>query len=1068
MSEVKSFSRNQDLVTPPNLIEAQRRSYDWFLKQGLKELFAEISPIKDLSDRGLELYLLDYSLEEAKFDERTSQLKNVTYEAPLRVTTRLINRNKNEIKDQEVYLGDIPLMTDRGTFIINGIERVVTFQLVRSSGILFTSDINKGKKLYIAKLIPSRGAWLEFETDSNGVIWIRIDRKRKIAATAFLRVMGYSTDEEIRELFKDVDNGPNVSYIDATLKKDDSHNEDEGLLDVYRRMRPGDFATVENARSLIHAMFFRFDRYDLGTVGRYKFNKRFNIQTPDEVTNEDRVMHKEDIVSIITELIRLNISQADQDDIDHLGNRRVRGVGELFSTKLRVGLVRMARIVRDRMSTLDIDTITASRLINVKPLMSMVGNFFMSFQLSQFMDQTNPLSELEHKRRLSAMGPGGLSRERAGFEVRDVHASHYSRICPVATPEGPNIGLVTHLATYARINNYGFIEAPYRKVAHVQDASGEIITKVTDEIQYLEAFEEEKHIICPATANIDSKGYFINEAIEVRRRGDPAIVNNKEVDFMEVATSQIISISTAMIPFVEHDDAVRALMGTNMQRQAIPLLKPEIPFVGTSMESVAARDSGYLVVAKQDGTVTELDSSHIKIAGADGEDNAYVFNKFLKSNASTCITQQPTVSINLGDKVKAGQILCDSHSIVDGVLSLGQNLLVAFMSFEGYNYEDAIILSRRVVEDDRLTSIHLATYVVDVRDTRLGPEIVTFDIPNVAEDKLKDLDENGIIRTGAIVAAGDILVGKITPKGEVELSPEEKLLRAIFGDKSKDVKDSSLYLEYGEYGKVIDTKIFSRDAGDKLPSGVIKSIYVTVAHMRKIQVGDKLAGRHGNKGVVSKILPQEEMPRLADGTPVDIILSPLGVVSRMNLGQILETHLGFAAKKLGYRAVVPPFTRMTEQELKVELSRAGLPLDGKITLYDGRTGQAFDNKIMVGYIYILKLNHMVDDKIHQRSIGPYSLVTQQPLGGRARFGGQRFGEMEVWALEGHGAAYTLQEMLTIKSDDVIGRQMAYESIIKGEKIKSVNIPESFNVLVHELKGLLLDVEIKQDQEKIGN
>ncbi len=1061
MYEIKSFSRKQDLIQPPNLVEAQILSYNWLLKHGLKELFAEISPIKDLSDRGLELYFLDYSFEEAKFDQRTSQLKNVTYEASLRVNTRLIDRNRNETIDQEVYLGDIPLMTDRGTFIINGIERVVTFQLVRSSGILFTANLHKGKRLYGAKLVPSRGSWLEFETDINGVIWIRIDRKRKIAATSFLRFVGYSTDEEIKELFKDIDISPNVSYINATLKKDDAHNEEEGLLDIYRRVRPGDFATIDNARSLLNAMFFRFDRYDLGVVGRHKFNKRLKLSVQQDITQKDRILQKTDIVYILQEIIRLNIAQAEPDDIDHLSNRRVRGVGELLAMKLRVGLARMTRIVRDRMSTLEAESINARRLINVKPLMSMVGSFFMSFQLSQFMDQINPLSELEHQRRLSAMGPGGLSKERAGFEVRDVHSSHYSRICPVATPEGPNIGLVTHLATYARINDYGFIEAPYRKVIHITDKNGEARAKATDEIQYLEAFEEEQYVICPATADITSDGYFINDIVEARRHGEAAMTNNKEVDFMEVSSSQIISVSTALIPFVEHDDAVRALMGTNMQRQAIPLLKPEAPLIGTSMEPIAARDSGYLAITKHAGTVVELDSSHVKIMTTDRETDTYIFNKFLRSNASTCINQKPLTSLNLGDKVKVGQVLSDTHATSDGVLSLGHNLLVAFMSFDGYNYEDAIIISRKVVEEDKLTSIHLATYVADVRDTRLGPEIVTFDIPNVSEEKLKDLDENGIIRIGAIVSAGDILVGKITPKGEVELSPEERLLRAIFGDKSKDVKDSSLYLEYGEYGKVVGTKIFSRDAGDKLPSGIIKSIHITVSHMRKIQVGDKLAGRHGNKGVISKILAPEDMPCLEDGTPIDIILSPLGVISRMNLGQILETHLGFAAKKLGYRAVIPPFTRLKEEELKAELLKAGLPADGKVKLYDGRTGESFDNPITVGYIYMLKLNHMVDDKIHQRSIGPYSLVTQQPLGGRARFGGQRFGEMEVWALEGHGAAYTLQEILTIKSDDVVGRQLAYEAIIKGEKIKIVNIPEVFNVLVHELKGLGLDIEMKE-------
>ncbi len=1103
----KYFTKFPQVLKLPDLIEVQKRSYRWFFEEGLKELFAEINPIKDFIGRDLELYFLDYYLDEPKFDEQTAKERNVTYEAPLRAYTRLVNKRTGETKEQEVYLGDFPLMTERGTFVVNGIERVVVSQLIRSAGVFFTTNVMKGRKFYGAKIIPNRGAWLEIETDANDVIYVKIDRKSKVPVTSLLRAFGYGSDDEIRALFKDVDIDPNHQYIEATLQKDLAKNEAEGLIEVYKRIRPGDMATPENARSLIHSMFFRFDRYDFGKVGRYKLNQRFGFDV--EPTPDNLVLRKDDLIAILQEIIRLNISQEPADDIDHLGNRRVRAVGELVQNKFRVGLVRMERIVKDRMSTLDINTITANQLINARPLIGAIKEFFMSSQLSQFMDQTNPLSELEHKRRLSAMGPGGLSRERAGFEVRDVHQTHYGRICPIATPEGPNIGLVGHLACYARVNNFGFIETPFRKVLKEVDndpkqTEGEVVSqdiydldtnkllvkkgtkitkeiakklaatslkkisikpRVTDQVEYLDAFTEDKYICAPATVDIDQDGYFIDQWIEARVGHKPRIVEADEVDYVDVSPKQILSVSTSLIPFVEHDDAVRALMGTNMQRQAVPVIKPEAPIVGTGVERRVAHDSGQVVIAKQDGEVVEVDGSHIAIKDKEGNIHNYKLNKFLRSNASTCINQ--LAAVKLGDKVKKGDVLADGPATDKGELALGQNVLIAFMSWEGGNYEDAILISEKLVREDRFTSIHISDYSIDVRDTKLGPEVVTRDIPNVGEEKLKDLDENGIIRIGAEVSSNDILVGKITPKGEAELSAEEKLLRAIFGEKAKDVRDSSLYLEHGEHGKVIDVKVFSHENGDKLPPGVIKTIQVTVANLRKIQVGDKMAGRHGNKGVISRVVPVEDMPFLPDGTPVDILLNPLGIVSRMNLGQLLETHLGYAAKKLGYKVASPALDGVKIEEIKEELKRAGLPEDGKVQLYDGRTGEPFQNKTTVGVMYMLKLNHMVDDKIHQRSIGPYSLVTQQPLGGKAQFGGQRFGEMEVWALEAYGAAYSLQEMLTIKSDDVPGRSKAYESIIKGEPIKKLNVPESFNVLVRELKGLAIEVELlKKENGKL--
>ena len=1051
------FKDRQEVMPMPDLIEIQKDSYKWFLDEGLADLFEEINPITDFIGRDLELYFEDYYLDDAKFSEQESRAKNITYEAPLRVKTRLVNKKTNQVSNQEVYLGDFPLMTDQGTFIINGIERVVVSQLIRSAGVMFTADFIKGKKCYGAKIIPNRGAWLEIETDVNKVIWVRIDRKRKVAITSLLRAFGYESDEELQALFKDVDlvkNEDEPTFIQATIEKDVAKNEAEGLQEVYRRIRPGDLASVDNARQLIHSMFFRFDRYDFGRVGRYKLNRRFNLDL--ENTRENRILRKEDLVLIIKEVIRLNITKEPEDDIDHLGNRRVRAIGGLIQTRFRVGLARMERIIKDRMSTTDISALTATKLVNARPIIGVIKEFFMSSQLSQFMDQTNPLAELENKRRLSAMGPGGLTRERAGFDVRDVHSTHYGRICPIATPEGPNIGLVGHLATYAKLNSYGFLETPYRRVKHTKTGSF-----VTPEIVYLDAFEEEKYTTADATLPIDEKGQISVARFEVRKNGNPGMADADQIDFVGVAANQIISVATSLIPFMEHNDGQRSLMGTNMQRQAVPLIKTEAPIVGTGIEARAARDSGHLVLASEAGTITRADGLEIDLQTKKGQIIKYPLNKFVRSNSSTCINQHPVVSV--GDKVSAGQILSDGPSIDNGELSLGRNVLVAFMTWEGYNYEDAVIISERLVREDVFSSINIENYTIDVRDTKLGPEVITNDIPNISEEKLKNLDEDGIIRIGAEVSSGDILVGKITPKGETTLSAEEKLLRAIFGEKAKDVRDSSLYLEHGEHGKVVDVKVFSREDGDKLSAGVLKSIQVSVANLRKIQVGDKMAGRHGNKGVISKIVPDEDMPYLEDGTHVDLILSPLGIISRMNLGQLLETHLGLAAHKLGYRAATPALDGITEEQIKEELKRAGLPEDGKVVLYDGKTGLPYDNEITVGYKYMLKLNHMVEDKIHQRSIGPYSLITQQPLGGKAQFGGQRFGEMEVWALEGYGAAHTLQEMLTIKSDDVPGRSKAYESIIKGETIEKLNVPESFNVLIRELKGLGLDVELLSEE-----
>ncbi len=1057
MFKEKLFSSHPSLAELPYLIELQLESYEWFLNEGLKQLFEEVSPIRDWTGRDLELYFDDYYLDEPKYDEIEAKEQNASYEAPLRAKVKLVNKKTNEIKESEIYLGEFPLMTHRGTFIVNGVERVVVSQLIRSSGVFFTMNMSRGKKLFGAKLIPNRGAWLEFETDFDNSISVKIDRKRKVPVTAFLRAFGLADDDKIIKAFADVDTDKEKKHIEATLKKDVSKNQADGFIEVYRRIRPGDLASADNAQQLIESMFFNFERYDMARVGRWKFNQRLGLNAP--VDKEHRVLSLQDVIEVIKEIIRLNNDpESRPDDIDHLGNRRVRALGELLQNKLRVGMARVERIIRDRMTTFDPSAAAPAQLINTRPFVASVKEFFTTSQLSQFMDQVNPLAELEHKRRISAMGPGGLTRERAGFEVRDVHTTYYGRICPIQTPEGPNIGLVGHLASYAKVNEYGFLETPYLKVEK---------GKITKEMVYLNAFEEQKVNIAHAGIPFNLKtGKITPDLVEARIKGQASITKREKINYMDVSPQQFISVATSMIPFLEHDDANRALMGSNMQRQAVCCIKPQAPLVGTGVERRAAFDSGQLVVAGEDGVVEEADATHIKVKpdqkpknlkGPKKERGYYHLHSFMRTNQFTAISQHPTVKV--GQRVKKGDILADGAATESGRMALGQNLLVAFMSWRGRNFEDAIILSERLVKDDRFTSIHIEDFTCDVRETKLGAEQTTPDIPNVGEEKLKDLDEEGIVRIGAEIGPNDILVGKISPKGEADLTAEERLLRAIFGEKARDVKDTSLRLPHGKRGRVVGIRIFSREKGDKLPAGVIKSIQVEVAQLRRVMVGDKLAGRHGNKGVISKVLPEEDMPHLADGTPVDIILNPLGVASRMNIGQILETHLGWAAKALGYHALCPALAGPTEDDIKAELKAAGLPEDGKVKLRDGQTGEYFENKVTVGMVYILKLHHLVEDKIHMRSIGPYSLITQQPLGGKAQFGGQRFGEMEVWALEGYGAAYTLQEMLTIKSDDVVGRANAYDAIIRGQKIKAPNVPASFSVLISELKALALDVEL---------
>ncbi len=1151
-----SYSRIDEVLELPDLIEVQRSSYEWFLSEGLKEVFEDISPIQDYTGN-LILEFVDYYInEEPKYTEDEARERDANFSAPLKVKVRLINKETGEVKEQEVFMGDFPLMTQKGTFIINGAERVVVSQLVRSPGVYYSHEIDKtGKRLYSATVIPNRGAWLEYESDSNDIVYVRIDRTRKLTITTLLRALGFRSNAEIIDVLGETE------HVLRTIDKDNTSTEEEALIEIYKRLRPGEPPTVDSAKSLLNNLFFDPKRYDLAKVGRYKFNKKLalynrivgkksaediqdmetgelfvaqgekitrqkaidiensGINQVDIMLDDGRIVRvvgnhfvngnafdlpfsleelglkekvyypimkelmetysdpkelkeaikernreispkhiiHDDIVASINYEFNLFSGIGTIDDIDHLGNRRLRSVGELLQNQFRIGLSRMERVVRERMTIQDIDVATPQALINIRPVVASIKEFFGSSQLSQFMEQTNPLAELTHKRRMSALGPGGLSRDRAGFEVRDVHHSHYGRMCPIETPEGPNIGLITSLTTYARINEYGFIEAPYRKVDKERGV-------VTNKIEYLTADVEDEFIIAQSNELLDEEGRFVNKRVIARgKEGAIDIYSSSEVDYMDVSPKQIVSIGTAMIPFLENDDANRALMGANMQRQAVPLLKAEAPIIGTGIEYKAARDSGVVVIAKNSGTVAKLSSSEILIKrDEDGQIDKYKLLKFKRSNQGTTINQRPMVVKN--EKVEKGQVIADGPSTELGEIALGKNLLVAFMTWEGYNFEDAILISENLVIEDRLTSIHIEEYESEARDTKLGPEEITRDIPNVGDDMLKDLDEQGIIRIGAEVKAGDILVGKVTPKGETELTAEERLLRAIFGEKAREVRDTSLRVPHGEAGIIVDVKIFSRENGDELQPGVNQKVRIYVATKRKINVGDKMCGRHGNKGVVSRILPEEDMPYLPDGTPVEIVLNPLGVPSRMNLGQVLEVHLGLAAKKLGWHVATPVFDGASDQDIIDALKKAEYPESGKIQLRDGRTGEFFNNPVTVGYMYMLKLHHLVDDKIHARSTGPYSLVTQQPLGGKAQFGGQRFGEMEVWALEAYGAAHTLQEILTVKSDDVIGRVKTYESIVKGESIPEPGIPESFKVLIKELQSLALDVKVLSEED----
>ena len=1045
------FTQDDTALALPNLIAHQTDSFKWFVEEGLGEIFAEINPIEDYTGTKLELRFKDYHFEAPKSSEIDERDNNVSFEAPLKAKIELTNKVTGEVKEQEIYLGDYPWMTNRGTFVINGAERVVVSQLIRSAGVFFTADAAAGRNFYGAKVIPGRGAWLEFETAQSGVMYVKIDRRRKIPVTTLLRALAYPTNAGIKELFKDVDTGE-INYIDTTLDKDPSKGTNEALIEVYRRLRPGDLATVDNARELIQRMFFDFKRFDFSRVGRYKINQRLSLDVAN--TAENRVMRIEDLVAIIKEIVRLNNTQEHPDDIDALGNRRVKMVGELVQRQFRIGLLRMERNARDRMSMCDIETVTPGQLINARPVVAAVREFFASSQLSQFMDQTNPLSELAHKRRLSSMGPGGLSRERAGFDVRDAHATHYGRLCTVETPEGANIGLVLNMASYTRINEYGFLETPYRKVVN---------GKVTDEVVYLDAVQESVEVIAEAGNDLDANGKFVAERVSARVNLKPGEIDASEVTYIDAAKKQILGSTAGLIPFIEKNRVDRSLTGSNMQKQAVPLIKPSSPIVGTGMEQAIARNSGQLVVADAEGEVVKADATEVQVKYKDGV-TSYQPQHFKRSNDGESMNDR--VIVTRGQKVQKGDTLIEGMSISEGELAVGRDLIVAFMPWGGYNMDDAIILSQRIVKDDDLTSIHITDYMVEVRETKLGPEIVTRDIPNVSEESLRHLDENGIVRIGAEVHAGDILVGKITPKGEQELSSEERLLRAIFGEKAKDVRDTSQRMSNGKHGKVVGVKVFSRENGHELKAGVLMQIQIFVAQMRKISVGDKLAGRHGNKGVVARILPVEDMPFMEDGTPIDVILNPLGVPSRMNLGQLFEVHLGMAARALGYKVATPPFNGVPQPIIEEQLTKAGFPSNGKVQLFDGRTGEGFKEQVAVGNMYMMKLHHMVADKIHARSIGPYTMVTQQPLGGKAQNGGQRFGEMEVWALEAYGAASTLQEMLTIKSDDVYGRAKAYESIIKKEPITGPKVPESFNVLVKELQGLGLRVDLINKQEAI--
>ena len=1129
-SERQSFGRIADKLEIGNLIQTQLDSFQWFTKEGLKELFEEVNPITDYTGKNYELRFLDYEFGDPKYDEEECRQRDMTYAAPLRINTRLhikTGENAGEIKEAEVFMGDFALMTNQGTFIINGTERVVVSQLVRSPGVYFTAseDRTTGRLLHAAKLIPNRGAWLEVETSSKDILTVKIDRKRKVPVTTLVRALGYANNEDIKAFFAEVDNDPEHRYIDATLEKDITTSVEEALVELYRKIRPGDPPTVENARNLLTSLFFSSRRFDLSKVGRFKLDK--NLGIPEEEARERaqdkerRILDNQDFISIIRKLIDLNNGRGEADDIDHLGNRRVRAVGELLQNQFRMGLVRMERIIKERMTICDSATVTAASLINARPVVAAIKEFFGSSQLSQFMDQTNPLAELRHKRRLSALGPGGLSRERAGFDVRDVHYSHYGRICPIETPEGPNIGLIGSLATFARVNEFGFVESPFRRVyrdvsvkhKHLvvgrelsQDfgpfKAGRVLSKddveklsgdpgekihikpyVSDDVAYLSADEEDKYTVAQANAPLDENGYFTVAHTACRSKHAFKDLPITEVDYMDVSPKQTVSITTALIPFLEHDDANRALMGSNMQAQAVPLLVTDSPIVGTGMEKHAARNSGEVVIADKTGTIVGVsypepspkDKGVVRVYSGDDSnlgillrpddgsaDIWYGIHKFVRSNQGTCLSQR--IIVRSGQHVDAGQVLADGPATENGELALGRNVLVAFMPWEGYNFEDAILISESVVREDVYTSIHIEEFEIEARDTKLGPEEVTRDLPNISEESLKNLNDRGIIYVGAEVNQGDILVGKITPKGESELSAEERLLRAIFGEKAREVRDSSLRVPHGERGIVVDVKIFSREAGHELPPGVNELVRVYVAQKRKIAQGDKMAGRHGNKGVIARILPIEDMPYLPDGTPVEIVLNPLGVPSRMNLGQVLETHLGWAAHALGIKVASPVFDGASEETIEEQLTKAGFPAHGKIQLRDGRTGETFHREITVGYIYMLKLAHLVEDKIHARSTGPYSLVTQQPLGGKAQFGGQRFGEMEVWALEAYGASHILQEILTVKSDDIVGRVKAYEAIVKGENTLEAGIPESFRVLVKELEGLALGVEIQSEDE----
>ncbi len=1187
----KSYAKIPDVLEVPNLIQVQIDSFEWFKREGLRELFNEINPITDFSGNRMELRFLDYEFKEPKYPEAEYRTRDLTYAAPLFVNVRLSIKETGEHVEQPIFMGDFPLMTSNGTFVINGAERVVVSQLVRSPGVYFTleNDLTSGRRFSYVKLIPNRGAWLEFETSNRDVLSVKVDRRRKIPVTMLLRAVGIGSDEALLDIFSDVDNNPDHTFIRSTIEREPTKTTDEALVELYRRLRPGDPPNLDNAQALITSLFFNPRRYDLGRVGRYKLNKRLGL----DPANTVRILTNEDLSQIVKHQIGLNNGVGDPDDIDHLGNRRIRAVGELIQNQFRIGLLRMERVIRERMTITDPEQATPSALINIRPVVASIKEFYGGSQLSQFMDQTNPLAELTHKRRLSALGPGGLSRDRAGFEVRDVHHSHYGRICPIETPEGPNIGLIGSLATYGRVNEYGFIETPYRRIVKelandaddlagrvvredTKDAAGKVVLargKVIDktaltklkalpaqpikvtpfasaDIEYLSADVEDKFTVAQANANLDERNQFVESRVEGRHGRNFVIEPVERIDYMDVSPKQIVSVATSLIPFLEHDDANRALMGSNMQRQAVPLIRPEVPLVGTGIEQRAAWDSGHVILARADGVVINVTGDQIVVENADGGEDVYPLVKFRRSNQGTCMTQRPIV--NKGEVIAKGRPLADSSCTDQGELALGQSLLCAFMSFEGYNFEDAIIISERVAQDDKFSSIHIEKHEIEARETKLGPEEITRDIPNVGEESLRDLDEEGIIRIGAEVGPGDILVGKITPKGETELTPEEKLLQAIFGEKAREVKDTSLRVPHGEHGKIIDVRVFSRVDHSELPPGVLKLVQVSIAQRRKISEGDKMAGRHGNKGVIARIMPVEDLPYLEDGTPVEIILNPLGVPSRMNLGQVFETHLGSAAKNLGFRAISPVFdgadsmliedamarswildqgsitldvslavelpleerlqrahawvaaqgfdsakvfdeesrgyardtckrlwvnqhghngATLTDEELEATLKalydnqQLSPPTSGKVTLFDGRTGEPFDHPVTVGQIYMMKLVHLVEDKIHARSTGPYSLITQQPLGGKAQFGGQRFGEMEVWALEAYGAAHILQELLTVKSDDVVGRVKTYEAVVKGENIMEAGVPESFKVLVKELQSLGLSVEVLNDEEE---